>query len=360
MKLVVGLGNPGIQYSKNRHNIGFTILDEYLSKKGISSFREKFNALIVKDGDIIYAKPLTYMNLSGDAISQIVSFYKLDPKKDLLVIYDEMDLKVGEIKLKSTSNSSSHNGIKSIISHMGKEFLRLKIGIDRPKEKSITSHVLGNFMEDEIKNIYENIDKIFKIIDDFVNNKDINLIISKYNQKVKNNKETNFRIRLSKKNDIKELLTLKDMALEYQKENNLKQWSKNYPLEEDFIEDIEKKQGYIYEKNGKIYAYASLCFGIEKNYFNIISGNIDNEIKYSTLHRVMVNKNYMNQNIANDFLKKLIKISYNNSYFIIRIDTHKDNKAMMRVIEKLNFNYIANVYIEDRTERLVFELLIGG
>lgn len=362
MKLIVGLGNKGIEYENNRHNIGFKILDKYLEKKNIMGFKEKFNALIIKEGNNIFAKPLTYMNLSGNSIIQILNFYKIDPKKDLIIIYDEMDLKVGDFKLKESSNSTSHNGIKSINENIGKEFLRLKIGIDRPKNKNIIGHVLGNFLKEEWEILEDKYNKIFNLLDDFLNNKEENNInlIAKYNQKEKTKKEEKFKIRLSKKSDIENLLKLKDSAIEYQKEQNTLQWSKDYPNENDFLLDIEKKQGYIYEKGNKIFAYCALCYGIDEMYLEFFDGNIEHEKPYSVIHRVMVDKNEMNQGIASEFLEKIIKISYKNSRFITRIDTHENNIGMNKVIEKLNFKYIAKVFAPDRSERKVFQIEFGG
>lgn len=364
MKLIVGLGNPGNEYTNNRHNIGFIILDNYLKDKNLN-FKEKFSSIYAKENinneNIFYQKPLTYMNLSGKAIYDLISFYKIDTKKDLLVIYDDMDINIGEIKIKKNGKSGGHNGIKSIISYIGEEFTRLKIGISKPKnDKNIISHVLGNFSKEEL-NILNNLNDIIKkAINDFINNIETEKLMSKYNIKIKNKKDKDYKIRKAKIEDIKRILEIKENAISYQIENNNIQWSNNYPTETNFYDDIEKKQGYILEKDNKIYGYAALCYGIDEMYTNTIDGYIENNINYSVIHRIMIDKENMKQNLATKFIEKLIRISCKDSIFVIRIDTHKNNKAMLKVIEKLKFKYIAKVYACDKTERDVFEIVIGG
>ncbi|WP_073507876.1 aminoacyl-tRNA hydrolase [Streptobacillus notomytis] len=364
MKLIVGLGNPGNEYENNRHNIGFIYLDKYLKSNNILNFKEKYKSLYTKENikneTVFFQKPQTYMNLSGEAIYELISFYKINPKKDLIVIYDDMDLKIGEIKIKNKGKSAGHNGIKSIISHIGDEFIRLRIGIGKPNNKSVISHVLGNFTEEE-KNILNNLDKhIFKIINSFINDNNIERLMSKYNIKKKENSKNNFKLRKAKLEDMEKILEIKELAIEYQKEIGLTQWSNNYPLEKDFKNDIELKRGYIYEKDNQIYAYASLNYDIDNMYLKTYDGNINNNIDYSSIHRVMVNKNEMNKGIGKEFLEKLIRISTKDSRFVVRIDTHKDNIAMIKLIDKLNFKYIAKVHANDGTERNVFEYTLGG
>ncbi|CAM3151683.1 aminoacyl-tRNA hydrolase [Streptobacillus ratti] len=364
MKLIVGLGNPDKEYEKNRHNIGYIYLDKYLDANNISNLKEKYKSMYTKElignETVFFQKPLTYMNLSGEAIKELITFFKINTKKDLLVIYDDMDLKVGEIKIKNNGRSAGHNGIKSIISHIGEEFIRVKVGIGKPNNKSVISHVLGNFTEEE-NIILNKLDKhIFKIINAFINNTDIEKLMSKYNIKQKENSKSKFKLRKAKLEDINKILEIKELALEFQKEIGLNQWSNNYPLEEDFKKDIKLQRGYVYEKDKEIYAYASLNYGINTMYLKTYDGNINNEIDYSSIHRVMVNKNEMKKGIGKEFLEKLIRISIKDSKFVVRIDIHKDNIAMMKLINKLNFKYIAKVHASDETERDVFEYTLGG
>lgn len=188
MKLIVGLGNIGDQYKDTRHNIGFIFIDQYLKEKGLSGFKEKHKSHILQtniDGEkIFFQKPLTFMNLSGEAIGEVVRFYKLDPKKDLFVIYDDMDMEIGKIKIRTSGSSGGHNGIKSIISHVGNEFVRIKYGIGKAKTKEETiGHVLGKFSKDEREIIESSQPKIFKMIDDIIKGTDTTKLMNKYNGK---------------------------------------------------------------------------------------------------------------------------------------------------------------------------------
>ena len=135
MKLIVGLGNPGKEYENTRHNIGFWALDNYLDNV---SFKHDKLADVYKDNSVIYIKPNTFMNLSGEAVNYYMNYYKID-KKDLLVIQDDLDLPLGKIRVKNNSSAGGHNGIKSIINEIGSnEFLRLKVGISK-NSKDIVS-----------------------------------------------------------------------------------------------------------------------------------------------------------------------------------------------------------------------------
>lgn len=149
MLLIAGLGNPGTQYQNNRHNIGFMSVDEIQRVHRFSPWAKKFKALIsdgVIDGEkIILIKPQTFMNLSGQAIGEAMRFYKLT-LQDLYVIYDELDLTAGKIRIKTGGGSGGHNGIKSIDAHCGNGFQRIRLGIGHPGHKDLVhNHVLGNF-----------------------------------------------------------------------------------------------------------------------------------------------------------------------------------------------------------------------
>lgn len=154
MKLIVGLGNPGPQYEKTRHNIGFQVVDELAKTNGVSFSTSKYNGLIAtihhNGKKILLLKPLTYMNLSGEAIRPLMDYYKISPS-ELLVIYDDLDLPVGKIRLRQKGSSGGHNGIKSTIQHVGtQEFNRIRIGIDRPPiGMTVTDYVLGKFTKTE-------------------------------------------------------------------------------------------------------------------------------------------------------------------------------------------------------------------
>jgi PTH1 family peptidyl-tRNA hydrolase len=150
MKLIVGLGNPGKQYEQTRHNIGFEVIDTLSGKLAIPLNQSKFKGLygmgFYNGEKVILLKPLTYMNLSGESIRAVMDYYDIDVE-DLLVIYDDLDLPVGKIRLRQKGSPGGHNGIKSTVAHLGtQEFNRIRIGIDRPKTgMSVPDYVLGRF-----------------------------------------------------------------------------------------------------------------------------------------------------------------------------------------------------------------------
>ena len=136
MKLFVGLGNPGAEYAKTKHNVGFMLADKLAEKLAADNWREKFNALVAEtflDGEkILIVKPQTFMNLSGEAVAPIMNFYKICAE-DLIVAHDDMDLPLGMIRLRPKGSGGGHHGIESIIRHLGEEnFPRVRIGVGRP------------------------------------------------------------------------------------------------------------------------------------------------------------------------------------------------------------------------------------
>ncbi|WP_132097054.1 aminoacyl-tRNA hydrolase [Neobacillus niacini] len=155
MKLIVGLGNPGKQYEKTRHNIGFEVIDELANQLSIPLNQSKFKGLFGigfhNSEKVVLLKPLTYMNLSGESIRAIMDYYQIDVD-DFVVIYDDLDLPVGKIRLRQKGSAGGHNGIKSTVAHLGtQEFNRIRIGIDRPKNgMKVPDYVLGRFHEDEL------------------------------------------------------------------------------------------------------------------------------------------------------------------------------------------------------------------
>ncbi|WP_134685256.1 aminoacyl-tRNA hydrolase [Brevibacillus migulae] len=154
MKLIIGLGNPGKKYEDTRHNVGFMTIDKISDKYSIPVQQNKFKALVgegrIGTERVLLVKPQTYMNLSGESVGEILRFYKLTPE-DLLVIYDDLDLPLGQIRLREKGSAGGHNGIKSLIAHLGtQEFKRIKIGISRPDQKSgVKDFVLSTFSAEE-------------------------------------------------------------------------------------------------------------------------------------------------------------------------------------------------------------------
>ena len=188
MKLIVGLGNPGEQYKLTRHNIGFIFIDEYLRNKGITDIREKFKSEFVQTDHrgekVYYQKPLTFMNLSGEAVGQAIRFFKMYPETDLFVIYDDMDMEFGKLKIRNNGRDAGHNGIKSIIQHVGENFTRIKFGIGKSSSKEETiGHVLGKFTPEEREAILDSRKKIFTLIDDIKDSMEFSRLMNKYNRK---------------------------------------------------------------------------------------------------------------------------------------------------------------------------------
>ena len=169
MKLVVGLGNPGREYKNTRHNIGFMVLDYYLGKVAWKNKMESnFYSTTINNEEVIFIKPLTYMNLSGMAVSKVVKFYKIK-MEDILIIQDDLDLKIGTYKIKKNSSSGGHNGIKSIISELNsEEFLRLKIGIGKNPLMPTDKYVLAKIPDDELVAIESNFPEYKEIINSFI------------------------------------------------------------------------------------------------------------------------------------------------------------------------------------------------
>ena len=153
MKLIVGLGNPGKEYDMTRHNTGFYCLDVLSDEMNQSIDKEKFKGLYTKfkykGEDVIFLKPQTYMNNSGESVAAVMQFFKI-PVEDLLVIYDDMDMPVGKLRLRQKGSAGGHNGIKSIISHIGtQEFDRIRIGIGKDKLIPVVDWVLGKFPQEQ-------------------------------------------------------------------------------------------------------------------------------------------------------------------------------------------------------------------
>lgn len=176
MFLIAGLGNPDKKYEKTRHNIGFDTIDALAEKYNISITEKKHKALcgsgVIEGVKVILAKPQTYMNLSGESIAEIVNFYKLDPESEMLIIFDDISLAPGNIRVRKKGSAGGHNGIKSIISSVGtSNFMRIKVGVgEKPQGWDLADHVLGRFSSGDRKLVDEAIefaaDAVEKIITD--------------------------------------------------------------------------------------------------------------------------------------------------------------------------------------------------
>ncbi|WP_409296414.1 aminoacyl-tRNA hydrolase [Peribacillus sp. SCS-26] len=175
MKLIAGLGNPGKQFDKTRHNIGFEVIDELSAKWGLPLNQSKHKGLyamgMVNGEKVILLKPLTYMNLSGESVSAVLGFYKLSVK-DLVVIYDDLDLPLGKLRLRQKGSAGGHNGMKSIISHLGtQEFNRIRMGVGRPQDgRSVPDFVLSRFSREEEAEVSKAVDISAKACENWLNN----------------------------------------------------------------------------------------------------------------------------------------------------------------------------------------------
>ena len=185
MYLIVGLGNPGEKYTFTRHNAGFLSIDYMSQKHNIDVKKIKHKAVIgegiIAGERVILAKPQTYMNLSGESISEIVSWYKI-PNENIIVIYDDISMPTGSIRIREKGSAGGHNGMKSIIQHLSTDvFPRLKIGINaKPDEYDLADYVLGKFTPDEQKILFDTFEKVNEAVKEFISN-DIKSAMNKYN-----------------------------------------------------------------------------------------------------------------------------------------------------------------------------------
>ena len=186
MKLIVGLGNVGSNYSLTRHNIGFMAVDKLIEKYNIDMSRHKFSGnygeFLYNQEKIFVLKPEKYMNLSGEVIRDFTNFFKISVN-DVLIIHDDMDLKLGSFKLKYKGSPGGHNGLKNIEQHLGtSEYKRMKIGISHNKLIDTKDYVLSKFSKDEMDLLIPILDKVPEIVEDFITNSFDN-VMNKYNRK---------------------------------------------------------------------------------------------------------------------------------------------------------------------------------
>jgi PTH1 family peptidyl-tRNA hydrolase len=182
--LLVGLGNPGRGHLYNRHNIGFMALDRLASRHGIELKRVQNKAIVgsgrVGDRPVILAKPQTFMNLSGEAVGPLAAYYKIAPT-NILAIYDELDIPFGVIRLRERGGAGGHNGMRSLIQHLGNDFARLRLGVGRPPGRmDPAAFLLQDFGRDELPLVSEILDRAADAADSFVRH-GIDLTMSRYN-----------------------------------------------------------------------------------------------------------------------------------------------------------------------------------
>lgn len=190
MFVIVGLGNPEKKYEGTRHNIGFAVIDALADKYNISIKDKKHNALcgtgVIEGVKVMLVKPLTYMNLSGDSVADVMNFYKLDPEEDMLVVYDDISLAPGNIRVRKKGSAGGHNGIKSIIARCGTQnFMRVRVGVgEKPEGWDLADHVLGHFSDEDSRLVREAVDDAIGAIV-MMSRGDVDQAMNNYNAKKK-------------------------------------------------------------------------------------------------------------------------------------------------------------------------------
>lgn len=189
MYIIAGLGNPTAQYEGTRHNVGFDVIDVIAKQYNISVDVRKSRAFIgkgmIEGQKVILVKPQTYMNLSGESIRGLVDYYKIDPENELVVIYDDVSLDVGQLRIRKKGSAGGHNGIKNIIAHLGTQiFPRIKVGVgEKPKKYDLADYVLGHFSKDEKEQMEEGYHNAMRAVELMLTGR-IDEAMNEYNRKV--------------------------------------------------------------------------------------------------------------------------------------------------------------------------------
>jgi len=189
MYIIVGLGNPTKEYDNTRHNIGFAAIDMLADKYGINVTEVKHKALlgkgVINGSKVILVKPITYMNLSGEAVRAVIDYYKVDEEEELIVIYDDISLDVGQLRVRKKGSAGGHNGIKNIIAHLGHDtFQRIKIGVgEKPKGYDLADYVLGHFSKEDLATLKDGMERVDGAVTLMLQG-DIDEAMNRYNTKV--------------------------------------------------------------------------------------------------------------------------------------------------------------------------------
>lgn len=187
MKLIVGLGNPEARYDGTRHNVGFDVIDLMADKFGIGLDTVKHKGIYgkgkIEGQTVILLKPMTYMNLSGESVSQVAAYYKIAPE-DIIVVYDDINLDVGRLRVRGKGSAGGHNGIKNIIAHLHTEdFPRVRVGIGKkPPKMDLADYVLSHFSDEEVKSMQEGYERASEAVALMVND-DLERAMNDYNGK---------------------------------------------------------------------------------------------------------------------------------------------------------------------------------
>ena len=190
MYIIAGLGNPTMQYEGTRHNAGFDVIDALADKYNISVDGRKNRAYIgkgiIEGQKVLLVKPQTYMNLSGESIGGLVDYFKIDEEQDLIVIYDDISLSPGQIRIRKKGNAGGHNGIKNIIAHLGTQvFPRIKVGVgEKPKKYDLADYVLSHFTKAEREEMEEGYQKAIQAVEKILAG-EMEAAMNEFNRKVK-------------------------------------------------------------------------------------------------------------------------------------------------------------------------------
>ncbi|AAX71120.1 peptidyl-tRNA hydrolase [Streptococcus pyogenes M1 476] len=187
VKMIVGLGNPGSKYEKTKHNIGFMAIDNIVKNLDVTftddkNFKAQIGSTFINHEKVYFVKPTTFMNNSGIAVKALLTYYNIDIT-DLIVIYDDLDMEVSKLRLRSKGSAGGHNGIKSIIAHIGtQEFNRIKVGIGRPlKGMTVINHVMGQFNTEDNIAISLTLDRVVNAVKFYLQENDFEKTMQKFN-----------------------------------------------------------------------------------------------------------------------------------------------------------------------------------
>lgn len=187
VKMIVGLGNPGSKYEKTKHNIGFMAIDNIVKNLDVTftddkNFKAQIGSTFINHEKVYFVKPTTFMNNSGIAVKALLTYYNIDIT-DLIVIYDDLDMEVSKLRLRSKGSAGGHNGIKSIIAHIGtQEFNRIKVGIGRPlKGMTVIKHVMGQFNTEDNIAISLTLDRVVNVVKFYLQENDFEKTMQKFN-----------------------------------------------------------------------------------------------------------------------------------------------------------------------------------
>ena len=189
MFVIVGLGNPTAEYAGTRHNVGFDVIDAIAEKYNISVTERKHRAFcgkgIIAGQKVLLVKPQTYMNLSGESVRSVLDFYKVDVETELLVIFDDVSLDVGQLRIRKKGSAGGHNGIRNIIQHVGTNvFQRIKVGVgEKPKNYDLVDYVLGHFSKAEKEEMEEGYKKAVNAVE-FIVQGEVDAAMNEFNKKI--------------------------------------------------------------------------------------------------------------------------------------------------------------------------------